>query len=506
MDAPKFTASRFGLYELCPTAYARELELAWFCADNDIAGPDTGSPLADRGVKFHAVLADIPYTGNGMGPAGFKFWPAVHESCEKHGITLRSGDAWFIRESINRRNILLDHCIEQVRSRYGSVGRVEILNDTTRLHIGVDIPDGGTIWPSGRPDYVAVIYDGSDVARLAFIADYKSGYAGQGTEEQNAQLRTLSILVAAQYPSIDETLVSLLARADMQPGEVTGYRYGIEALGGRHFDTLRDSLHASSFLAQPFFDKGAADTDPKHQQLLHESGNVGDHCENCKGKACCSTIREYLTLSAAVVNSTDPGLWGMLRARALSATTALKENPNATLEEQQMTIEELARNSAAVTEAAAPLKLANAVREDINHLIRQVVAKGQTVPQHSLRNSGFTDTLVKNEQGEEPTPVALCRQLIDAGLLPGKTLEDALLEVSEVNGNAARDLVAACNGISSAEAMKLIGDRLQEVAPLKRVPKTPVVVYSPAPVEKKAEVAEPERVGASTPLPKGRRR
>ena len=257
---PRFTASHMKVAEACPASYAREIEMAFFCQSYGIGGPDTGSALADRGTKLHDVFAAIPYTGNGMGPLNFNFWRTVFHAADANGIVLGAGDRWFIRECITRRDALIDAMIARVRAEHGGIGRVDLVADTERFYLDVPLKNGGSEWFSGRPDFVAVVYDPSGVARRALVADYKTGFAYQGAEAVNVQLRTLAVLVALKHPTVAAVQVSLLARADLREGEVTAHTFGLTDLATTHIDRLITTVQDGVDLADEFFATGEAVT------------------------------------------------------------------------------------------------------------------------------------------------------------------------------------------------------------------------------------------------------
>lgn len=480
---PRFSASHMKVAEACPASYAREIEMAFFCQTHGIGGPDTVSPVADRGVKLRAVLSAVPYTGPGMGPERSDFWQTVYRVADANNVVFAAGDRCFVRECIARRDALIDALVERVRSDHGGVGRIELVADTQCYYLDVPLPNGGLEWFEGRPDCVAVVFDREGVARRALVADYKSSFAYHGVEANNVQLRTLAVLVAHKFPTVASVQVSLLARTDLAEGEVTEHTYALPELTTK-LDRLMETVARGVMLADEFFATGEAVTNPEHEARMTDAGKVGIHCLECKGAVCCASLHSFLRESADAIEADRPG-WEALLARLTPPKAKKgKDTSNQTPETEPMTPELLATRSAEIERFRLALDLMKKVNDAKNVVIRQMTAAGHKVPGFGVR-PGAANIEIAEENDKPLSLREAFDRLVAADLVPADSFETALLTAGQFNASALRDFIAEENGVAPAAAMLLLKERLGSRSPVVMTTKAGIV-------DRLADVASPQ--------------
>ena len=466
---PRFTASIMGRYDSCDAAYAHSMELAFFCQDHGIPSPDKGSAIADRGQRLHAVLAEVPFVSRKyrLGEQGLRLWPLIHSAADRFGVSLKPGDRWFIKEAIQRRDDLIDYAIEKAGG-IENLGRVEIIRDTQRFGIRFDFPDPSapviageepamvSEWVTGRPDVCALIYDKEGNPVRCVIADYKTGFAGQGTEKENAQLKTLAVQVAVAHPTLKAVTVALLARADLKEGEVTCYTYSAAKIAGEALPEIKRTVTRSLEVADVFFKTGSGDISKEDREKLNAAAKVGDACFYCKGKACCGAVRSHLRERVELIlgPEKDAGYMKYLSSRVAALVDGIKDGKAAVQGEtiivdgtNTMTITDLAEYSATVRSFEKTLKLAGAVIDDTNELVRSLQDKGLEVPGHTVGKGAPTLAITGDIQ-------TLFDGFREKGLISQEmSFDQWALRVGGVSATAVRDFLADSLKISGADVL-----------------------------------------------------
>lgn len=500
---PRFHAGPIGLYEACDAAYARELELAWFCADAGIPGLDAEQPL-DDGVRLMPVLSQVPFgsSKHGVGRRGDLSTPAVERIAEDRGFALQAGDVAFVKLVIGRRDRLIERMLEQCIADGDTPSAVELYSHPSRLMAEIPLGQDEFEPIEGRltSHTIAVVRDSRGQPLRALVVDYKqvlkTGDRSGSTEATNVELRTLAILTAAQWPDVHDVTVSRASRANLEETSdaVEGHTYSIDDLGGDLLDRLANAVRRSINRAAPLFDSGSSQLPPAHQAQLDDAATMGAHCLGCQGKMCCGKVRD-LRVSAEADHGALVARDVLREAKQLCKQ---QENTEDTAEGRNMDIDRLISTSKELAGFAEKAKIVEATRKDVNALIRQLISGGQQVPGHSLK-AGAPTISVREVDDKPLTPTQTWRMLREQHVIPlSVTREEFLAQTSVLSATSLRaflaDTLRAPEGEIPAKLKALLGDQ----SPLQAGAKSPSVIVDRADVVERVEGVE---IG-----PKGRKR
>lgn len=493
---PRFHAGPIGLYQACGSAYARELELAWFFSDAGIPGLEAEQPI-DDGVRLMPLLAEVPFRSakHGLGARGELSTPAVERLAENIGFELQAGDVSFTKLVIGRRDQLIASMLDRCFEDGCPPAAVDLYSHPNRLIAEIPLGGADEYEPiEGRltSHTIAVARDSQGQPLRTLVVDYKqvlkTGDRAGSTEETNVELRTLAILAAAKWPAARDVTVARVARANLETdGEgADGHTYPIDELGGALLDGLAETVRRSLKNAGPLFDSGSSQIPAQHQTELDEAATIGPHCLGCQGKMCCGKIRE---LREAAEHERD----AFVARNGSVETKQLCEDAAEGVEE--MDIARLVSVSKELNGFAEKARVVEAARKEVAAVIRQMLAAGQTVPGHSLKAGA--PTIAVREIADKPlTPTQTWRMLRDQHVIPSSvTREEFLAQTAVLSATSLRAFIADALRINEVEVTAKLSTLLGDQSPLQSGAKTPSVIVERADVTEKVQGSELQRKG-----------
>jgi hypothetical protein len=234
---------------------------------------------------------------------------------------------------------------------------------------------------------------------------------------------------------------------------------------------------------------------------LDEAAQVGGHCEACTGKVCCQKLTATLQQFSDVAAAASERTWNHVRAQLKPALHAIKNDEPITPEILPMTIDELADRAKLVATIAEPIRLVDALRKEMNTVVRQLIEEGEAVPGHAVKPGNPTLT-VRKADGVPMDPVAIYGLLSAQGVLAGMSEQEFIRRTSELKPTALRAMLADLHGLPEEIVLTDQLAPMGEQNPIEFSQKDGTVISTGLPVVEEKPKQEAKPVAKAT----GRRR